>query len=240
MGNASYTNILNFRYLTVHTNELSNTYYGTNKVLNNTIGILYPLSIVYPNDNVKHIEFREKGNMIKNFNPVPLSTINCLNISIKDPQGNTLRFKNDILNIKKIEIIKDNNFIKITTREWFNGEYQDGDIIKIKNFKFSDNSLAGISGKLKNFINRPRGHRIYLNTNFSNNKLGVVENLKNEFSILTEGDYIEDKFTISNYINSNIDKASSGEILNTNLQLSFLMKLKTKIYEFHMLDTQII
>tara|TARA_B100000768_G_C11258239_1_gene367481 strand:+ start:501 stop:1667 length:1167 start_codon:yes stop_codon:yes gene_type:complete len=249
LGKGNYTNILNFRYLTVYSEDISNTYYGTNKNLNYTLGVLYPLSTVFPTNNIKYIEFKEKGGFNKIYNPVPLATINSLNISIKDPNGNTLNFKNDILTIKEIKIIKDKNFIKIETTEYFNQEYCNGDIIIIKNFSFS-NTESNLSQtnylKIKEFINRKQGHRIYLSDNFKDNIILNTGTLKNEFSILTDGDYNDDNFEIEQYINNNLTIKNVegdevfGEILNTSIQLSLLMKIETKVHDFEILNSQII
>ena len=249
LGKGNYTNILNFRYLTVYSEDISNTYYGTNKNLNYTLGVLYPLSPVFSTNDIKYIEFKEKGGLNKIYDPVPLATINSLNISIKDPNGNTLNFKNDILTIKEIKIIKDNQFIKIETTEYFNQEYCNGDIIIIKNFSFS-NTESNLSHtnylKIKDFINRKHGHRIYLSENFKDNIISNTGTLKNEFSILSDGDYNNDNFEIEKYINNNLtiknvkEDEVFGEILNTSIQLSLLMKIETKVHDFDILNTQII
>lgn len=236
LGEGSYSDILNYRYLLICIEEISNTYYGTHKDINKAIAVLYPLSAVYENENLKHIEYVDKGNMIKHFSPTPLNTLSNLQFIIKDPNGNILNFKNDILTIKKIEG-DNNNFIKITTNEYFNGEYQDKDIIKIKNF-------TSLNKEFNNFINRDKGHRIYIEDNFRDTKIYSIAVLKNTFSILCAGEYDGHTFNpksdikeITDIVN---DNKINGEILNTNLQLSIFLKIETKTIQFDSLDTQII
>ena len=139
--------------------EISNTYYGTNPDINSAIAIVYPLSTVYPNNILKQVEFIDKGYVSKKFTPNPLNSIDNLRFTIKDPDGNVLNFIDDILHITNLEFPVEgdfkNKFIKITTKEFFNNEYKNGDIIKIKNLVHS-NLL------FQNFRNRNTGHNIYI------------------------------------------------------------------------------
>ena len=251
LGEASYCDILDYRYLLVCIEEISNTYYGTNPNINSAIAIVYPLSTVYPNNILKQVEFIDKGYVSKKFTPNPLNSIDNLRFTIKDPDGNVLNFKDDILHITNLEFPVEgdfkNKFIKITTKEFFNNEYKNGDIIKIKNLVHS-NLL------FQNFINRNTGHKIYISNENKFTELGevlpdtihlTIDNLHNNFHILVPGDYINNTFTPKEYlvaenIGTSISGENIGEILNTNLQLSILLKVETKTIEFDSLQTQII
>lgn len=235
LGEADYCDILDYRYLLVCIEEISNTLYGTHNDINKSMAVLYPLSVVYHNAELKQVEFVEKSQMVKTFSPAPLNSINSLRISIKDPNGNTLKFKNDILNISSMDI--SGNFITITTTEYFNQEYRNGDIVKIKNFTTSDN----VDDRFVEFVNREKGHKIYINTEFINTNFNNVGDLLNTFRILVPGNYENETYTPLSYLpgmDSNL--TGSGEILNTNMQLSMLLKMESKIVKFDSLNTQII
>ena len=247
LGNADYINLLDYRYILVCIEEISNSYYGTNSNINKAIAIMYPLSVVYKSGTEpKNIEFIDKGRMLKEFKPAPLNTFNSLKFTLKDSNGNVLKFKNDILNIKKIHHFKSEtpvskqNFLKIETIEYFNGEYADGDIVKFKNI------TSGIS-KFDAFLNRDIGHKIYIETTqqFEDTNYYDVGALSNIFYIMKEGEYNSSGvFTRESYNDNIIDVYDSdnsvGKILNTNLQLSLLLKIDTKIIEFNNLNSQII
>ena len=129
------------------------------------------------------------------------------------------------------------NFITVTTTEYFNQEYRNGDIVKIKNFTTSNN----VDDRFIEFVNREKGHKIYLNTEFNNTDFNTVSDLLNTFRILVPGNYENQTYTPSSYL-SGMDSnlTGSGEILNTNMQLSMLLKIESKIMKFDSLNTQII
>jgi hypothetical protein len=242
LGGANYMDILDFRYISVSIEEISNCYYGTNSNINKSIALMFAIAPAYKSDTVpKHIEFKDKGHLIKEFKPCPLNCFDNLKFTINDPIGNPLRFKNDILTIKQIQTTASDEFITITTNESFNGEYENGDLIKIRNF----NSSSQIGKQFLDFINREQGHIIYMNTSFTNSTHSNTNNLVNTFKIIASGDYTgsgntvfeRDSFIPSDTTyNTNI----TGTILNTNLQFSLFLKVDTKIMEFKNLNTQII
>tara|TARA_B100000795_G_C22799769_1_gene441230 strand:+ start:73 stop:1251 length:1179 start_codon:yes stop_codon:yes gene_type:complete len=233
LGEANYCSILDYRYLLVCIEEISNNYYGTHKDINKAIAVIYPLSAVYDSAALKQVEFIDKGGMIKQFTPTPLNSLNNLRFTIKDPNGNILNFKNDILTIKYLKNERDEEFIEITTNEYFNGEYMDGDIIKIKNYN-------SIYLDLNIFINREQGHKIYINTKFLDTTYTKVNILHNKFKILCPGEYTNGNWVKNNNFSFDSVDNTIGEILNTNLQLSILLKIETKTIEFDSLNTQII
>ena len=48
---------------------------------------MFPLSVVYKSTTEpNHIEFRDKGHLIKEFKPTPLNCFDNLKISINDPR----------------------------------------------------------------------------------------------------------------------------------------------------------
>ena len=149
LGGANYMDLLDFRYLSVSVEEISNCYYGTNSNINKSIAIMFPLSSVYKSTTVpNHIEFKDKGHLVREFKPTPLNCFDNLKFTINDPNGNPMKFKNDILTIKQIET-GTAEFITITTNDTFNGEYRNGDLIKIKGFSTSDS----IDKSFLDFIN---------------------------------------------------------------------------------------
>ena len=247
LGNADYINPLDYRYILVCIEEISNSYYGTNSNINKAVAVMYPLSVVYKSGTEpKNIEFIDKGRMLKEFKPAPLNTFNSLKFTFKDSNGNTLRFKNDVLNIKKIYHHKSESpttkqdFLKIETIEYFNDEYSDDDVVKFKNIS------TGILSFDK-FLNRDTGHKIYIEATekFDDTDYHTVGSLSNVFYIMKEGSYNSSGvFTRESYNDNIVDvydgDNSVGKILNTNLQLSLFLKIDTKVIEFDNLNSQII
>jgi hypothetical protein len=245
LGGANYMDLLDFRYLSVSVEEISNCYYGTNSNINKSLAIMFPLSSVYKsNTTPNHIEFKDKGHMIREFKPTPLNCFDNLKFTINDPNGNPLKFKNDILTINKIEIGSD-EFITITTNEYFNGEYRNGDLIKIKGFTISNYP------EFKDFINREEGHIIYMNTTFTDTTDSNTANLVNTFKIIAPGDYITSgtpgtsTFVRASYVPTStttitITITITTTILNTSLQFSLFLKVETRVMEFNSLNSQII
>lgn len=241
LGGANYMDILDFNYLSISIEEVSNCYYGTNSNINKSIALMFPLSVIYKAENTpKHVEFIDKGQLIKEFKPTPLNCFDNLKFTINDSNGNELRFKNDILTINQIQKVDANNFLTITVNERFNGEYQNGDLIKIRNFSGN----TSLDSKLVDFLNREKGHIIYIDNSdkFENISDGNIFQLKNTFKILVDGDYDESGvFTKSNFIPNTLDLDNlTGTILNTNLQFTMFLKVETKVMEFDTLNSQII
>ena len=241
LGGANYKHLLDFRYLSISIEEISNSYYGTNSNLNKSMALMFPLSVIYKQTDVlpKQLEFIEKNNFIKEFKPTPINSFDNLKFTINDSNGNPLRFKNDILTIYSISF-DDTNFITITVNERFNGEYQNGDLIKVRGF--NDDS---VDIKFLDFINREEGHTIYINNTdkFENTTLeSNIFQLKNSFKILVPGDYDNNgDFQKESYIPNEVTNIiSGGKILNTNLQLTLFLNVETKVMEFSNLNSQII
>ena len=239
LGGANYRDILDFNYLSISVEEISNCYYGTNSSLNKSIALMFPLSVVYKNEGApNHVEFKDKGNLIKEFKPAPINCFDNLNFRINDSSGNPLRFKNDILSINSIDTDA-TNFVTITVNERFNGEYRNGDLIKIKNFSTGDI----IDKKFQDFINREEGHLIYMDNTFTNTTFDSTDVLPNQFKILAPGDYSNSGIYEKNSyvpVSTNFSNNITGKILNTNLQFTMFLKIETKVMEFNNLNSKII
>jgi hypothetical protein len=239
LGGANYKHILDFRYLSISIEEISNSYYGTNSNLNKSMALMFPLSIVYKQIDVlpNQIEFKEKGNFVKEFKPAPINSFDNLKFTINDSNGNPLRFKNDILTIDSIDA-DETNFITITVKEGINEEYRNGDLIKIKNFSYSGTS---VDNKFLDFINREEGHVIYMDTSFSNTTISAIQKLVNSFKILVPGNYNSNgEFQKETFASLDSISNITGKILNTNLQFTMFLKVETKVMEFSNLNSQII
>ena len=238
LGGANYRDILDFNYLSISVEEISNCYYGTNPALNKSIALMFPLSVVYKNSGApNHVEFKDKGGLIREFKPAPINCFDNLNFIINDSMGNPLKFKNDILNINSIQT-DSTNFLNIKVNERFNGEYRNGDLIKIKSF-----SGLAIDKKLIDFINRKEGHLIYLDNSFEDTTYNSTYTLKNEFKILAPGDYNTDGlYTKESYIpeGTYYNTDITGKILNSNLQFTMFLKIESKVMEFSNLNSKII
>jgi len=240
-----YIHILDLPYISIEIEEFSNIVLGTNDNLNKSFANMITTSTNYQTStSQKFLELKNLTDNPKLFKPAPLNSLNSLTLKIKDNLGNILDYRNQYLILKKIEFTDDKLFMEIITKnEFSNLDYSEGDIVIFKNLDI-DNF------KLKNFLERPQGHKIYFTSDFteaknlkvpndlvdifyiSNYGLGLDTVLNNSYKIIyNESDDLSD---------ITVGPNKSNIIVNKNQQLTFSFKVENIVKTFDNLNIDII
>jgi hypothetical protein len=242
----NYVNLLDFPLLSIHIDEFSNVVYGSNSNLNNSFANMTALSSIYIGTPTiqKFIELKNITRLPKVFKPVPLNTLNTLTIKIKDNMGNQLKFRDEQLEIEKIEYqnsssdpIVSKNFLKITTKTYFSRlDYLEDDIIIFKNIKLDTTNLT-----LENYLERESGHKIYFSNIFTEKKnIESLNDLVNVFYITNKSTHTTGTFDVDSDYTSMVFTGIRGNILNKNLQVIMYFTIENVEKSFVNLNSQII
>ena len=242
----NYVNLLDFPLLSIHIDEFSNIVYGTNSNLNNSFANMTALSSIYLGAPTlqKFIELKNITRIPKVFKPSPLNTLNTLTIKIKDNMGNQLKFRNEQLEIEKIEYHNSSsdptvskNYLKIKTKTYFSRlDYLEDDIIIFKNINLDTENLT-----LKNYLERENGHKLYFSNIFTEKKnIESHNDLVNVFYITNKSTHTTGTFTVDSDYTSMVFTGISGNILNKNLQIIMYFTIENVEKSFANLNSQII
>ncbi len=227
-------------YLTIIAKGINFSSYGTNKTLNETIGIYTPL-IPLPKtlSDISYLEFKNTSIQRKEYSPAPEGYISQLDLSINTPAGNLASNLNDVLNIYSIFLTTSNivplsitDTLVIQTSTYFNNnEFKQNDLIKIQGYEYHNMSYDE-SAIFNNWINSSNGHYIIDIT-----KDNIATTLYNQIIIpipaslsRTTGDIdVEpwfNDFVIKSLSNVAIQD-NGGKLINTNTQSHMIINLKT-------------
>jgi len=228
-------------YITLDIKGINFSSYGTNKTLNNTIGIYTPL-IPLPTSlsEISYLEFKNTSTQRKDYTPTPEGYISALDLSITTPNGSSVSNLSDVLDIYSIFLNSNNSNINTTindsliiqTSTYFNAiEFHRNDLLKIKNYEYHNMSYDE-SYTFNNWINRDSGHYI-LDIDKSNS----ATTLYNQLIIPIPASLSRSTGTISveSWFNSfdmkilsNVAIAdTSGKLINTNTQSHLIVNIKT-------------
>jgi len=230
-------------YLTLNIKGIDFSSYGTNKTLNNTIGIytpLIPLPITL--SEVSYLEFKNTSTQKKDYNPTPEGYISALDLSITTPFGTLVSNLTDVLGIYSIFLnsntsniyntITVNSSLIIQTTTYFNKiEFRNNDLINIKNYKYHNDTMDEC-GIFNNWINRDSGHYI-LNIGKSNPTTilynQIIIPIPAELSSSTGNIVVESWFSSFDMkILSNVAiPDNGGKVINVNTQSHLVVSIKT-------------
>ena len=157
-------------YLTLTVKGINYSSYGTNKTLNNTIGIYTPLMpLPISLSDVSYLEFKNTSVQKKEYNPTPEGYISALDLSITTPSGLLVSNTNDVLDIYSIFLnpnviysggVAISDSLIIQTNTYFNSvEFRVNDLITIKNYRYHNDSFDECN-IFNTWINRDAGHYI--------------------------------------------------------------------------------
>lgn len=243
IGNGNFIKLQDLHNIVITFDEFYSKNYGTNNIINNSICSSSIFTPVYQESSITNlpnfVEFKNSLGSVKEFRPAPLNSLNGLSIKFYDNNGNLLKYKNDILTIKSLDFTESDNFIKITTNEYFTRKnYRENDIILLKGLTIQ----GGNTGKeeLINFLIRKQGHKIYFNSLYEEKKgLETLQDLVNIFYIVRKGTFLNEKYT-PEYTNLNILQFTSGSILNKNMQIIINLRVKSKEKSISIFNPEII
>ena len=243
MGNGNFLKLQNLHNIVVTFDEFNSKNYGTNNITNSSICSSSIFTPIYQESSVTNlpnfIEFKNSSGSIKEFRPAPLNSLNGLTIKFYDNSGNQLKYKNDILTINSLDFTENDNFIKITTNEYFTRKnYKENDIILLKGLNIQGGNTG--NEELINFLLRKQGHKIYFNSLYEEKKgLDVLQDLVNNFYIVRKGEFINEK-----YIPDNTDlttlQFTTGSILNKNMQIIINLIVRNKEKSISIFNPEII
>ena len=230
-------------YLTLTVKGINYSSYGTNKTLNNTIGIYTPLiPIPISLSEISYLEFKNTSIQKKEYNPTPEGYISALDLSITSPSGLLVSNNNDVLDIYSIFLnsttsniythINISDSLIIQTNTYFNPiEFRKNDLITIKNYNYH-NSSFGECSLFNTWINRDAGHYI-LNIGKSNPGTTLYNQLiipiPAALSRLTGNIVVESWFSSFDMkILSNVAiQDYGGKLINVNTQSHLVVNIKT-------------
>lgn len=227
-------------YLAISIQGINFSSYGTNKTLNETLGIFTPL-IPLPTtlSNISYLEFKNTSIQRKEYSPVPEGYISMLDISITNPNGEVASNLNDVLGIYSIYLntsntvpISTNDTLVIQTNTYFNtAEFQINDLIQIQGYQYHNMSYDE-SADFNNWVNSSRGHYI-LDIGKSNTGTELYNQLIIPMPATlsrTSGNLVvEDWF--SSFVMKSLSNVAiqdnGGQLINTNTQSHMIVNIKT-------------
>ncbi len=227
-------------YLALSIQGINFSSYGTNKTLNETLGIYTPL-IPLPTtlSDITYLEFKNTSIQRKEYTPAPEGYISLLDINITTPGGYLASNLNDILDIYSIYLNTSNaiplstsDTLVIQTSTFFDAvEFHTNDLIQLRDYEYHNMSYDE-SARFNNWINSSKGHYI-----LSIGKSNPSTNLYNQLIIpmpatlsrvtgtLTVEDWFND-FVIKSLSNIAIQDGG-GRLINSNTQSHLVVNIKT-------------
>ena len=232
-----------YPYLTLNISGINYSSYGTNKTLNNTIGIYTPL-IPLPSglSDITYLEFKNTSIQKKDYEPAPEAYISALDLHINSPSGDVVSNLNDVLEIYSIflntssytipMVFTSGDSLTIQTDTYFNNvEFRPNDLIKIANYQYHNNSYDECA-IFNNWINRDSGHNI-ISIGKSNNATSLYNKinipLPASLSTITGNIAVETWFSdlVMKSLSNVAIEDVSGKLINANLQSHLVVNMKT-------------
>jgi len=158
-------------YILIDINHGDYTNEGTNSTVNNAIAVMNPATPVSRTFcELNYLEYKNINGAVKNYYNNPVSNLSILNVKMETQLEQYPFDINDVLAIDSIyssgtELTEK---INIRTTTYFSNQYQTGDIIKVKNYVYRDDSYDEATD-FNSYINRDKGHKIIdiKNSNFA-------------------------------------------------------------------------
>ena len=229
-----------YAYITVNITGINFSSYGTNKTLNNTIGIFTPfIPIPKSLSDISYLEFKNTSTQKKEYTQNPEGYISVIDLAITTPNGTPASNLNDVLSIYSIFLNTSNanpldttDTLLIQTSTYFNNvEFKQNDLIKMKNYVYHNMSYDE-SGQFNAWINSDSGHYI-----IDVDKTNAGTSLYNQIIIpipatlsrSTGNIAVESWF--SSFVNKSLSNIAiqdtSGKLINANTQSHLVVKIKT-------------
>ena len=229
-----------YPYLAINVNGINFSSYGTNKTLNNTLGVFTPqMPLPKTLSDVSYLEFKNTSSQKKEYTQTPEGYISRIDLSITSPSGNSASNLNDVLNIYSIFLstsntvpISVNESLVIRTNTYFNNnEFMRNDHLIIKNYEYHNMSYDE-SSQFNTWINRDAGHYI-----IDISKSNTLTTLYNQITIPIPASLsrITGNIAVETWFQSFIDKslsnisieATSGKLINDSTQSHLVVNIKT-------------
>ena len=227
-------------YLTVIIQGINFSSYGTNKTLNETLGIYTPL-IPLPTtlSDISYLEFKNTSIQRKEYSPAPEGTISMLDISITNPGGTLASNLNDVLGIYSIYLNTSNTIpisisdtLIIQTSTYFNSkEFHTNDLIQVQGYQYHNMSYDE-SSQFNNWINSSSGHYI-LDIGKSNPSSSLYNQLiiPMPATLSRNTGYLQVDDWFSSFVMKSLSNIAiqdiGGQLINANTQSHMIVNIKT-------------
>ena len=229
-----------YPYIAITVSGINFSSYGTNRTLNNTIGIftsIFPLPKQL--SDVSYLEFKNTSTQKKEYTQSPEGYISRIDLSITSPNGTIASNLNDVLDIYSIFLNTSNTVplsitdsLVIQTNTYFNDvEFTGNDLIRMKNYVYHNMSYDE-SGIFNSWINRDSGHYILdigksnMGTDLYNQ---IIIPIPASLSRSTGNIAVESWF--SNFVDKSLSNIAiqdtSGKLINVNTQSHLIVNIKT-------------
>ena len=229
-----------YPYITMNITGINFSSYGTNKTLNNTIGIFTPLfPLPKTLSDVSYLEFKNTSIQKKEYYQNPEGYISLVDLNITTPNGTQASNINDILSIYSIFLNTSNTVpldtsdtLVIQTSTYFNNvEFKQNDLIKMKNYVYHNMSYDE-SGQFNSWINRDSGHYILdiVKSNLATSLYNqIIIPIPATLSRTTGNIAVESWF--SSFVNKSLSNIAiadtSGKLINASTQSHLVVNIKT-------------
>lgn len=227
-------------YLAVVIQGINFSSYGTNKTLNETIGIYTPL-IPLPTSlsDISYLEFKNTSFQRKEYSPAPEGYISLLDISINNPGGVLASNLNDVLDIYSIYLntsntvpISSSDKLVIQTSTYFNSvEFRINDLIQVQGYQYHNMSYDE-SSLFNNWINSSSGHYV-IDIGKSNSSTELYNQLIIPMPATlsrTTGTLAVDAW-FSSFVMKSLSNVAiqdgGGQLINANTQSHMVVNIKT-------------
>jgi len=229
-----------YPYITISVAGINFSSYGTNKILNNTLGIFTPL-LPLPKtlSDISYLEFKNSSVQKKEYTQNPEGNISRIDLSITSPNGNPASNLNDVLDIYSI-FLNTSNTVPISTTDslviqtdtYFNNiEFKPNDLLQIKNYVYHNMSYDE-SGQFNSWINNDSGHYIIDIAKSDINKTlynQIIIPIPAALSRITGNIAVESWF--SSFVNKSLSNIAiedtSGKLINASMQSHLIVNIKT-------------
>jgi len=233
-----------YPYIAINVEGINFSSYGTNKTLNNTIGIFTPL-LPLPKSlsDVSYLEFKNTSTQKKEYLITPEGYISRIDLNITTPSGSPLSNLNDVLDIYSIFLNSSNavslsvsDTLIIQSKTYFNNvEFKANDLLQMKNYVYHNMSYDE-SSQFNSWINRDSGHYI-----IDIDKSNPTTSLYNQIIIPIPANLSRStgNIAVESWFSSFVDKSlsniaiadTSGKLINASTQSHLVVNIKTKFYQ---------
>lgn len=159
----------NTPYLMVNVDNIDYVQYGTNKLIDNSIGLMVPyIPIPLSLANNYFIEYRNMLGNSKDFYNNPIASIPRMSINITNTNGYPVNpILGDVLDVYSIYYKIANpldfstEYLVVQTSTYFSSlQYKPGDTLLFKNYVYRDTGVYSECDTFNTFMNHPNGHVI--------------------------------------------------------------------------------
>lgn len=227
-------------YITVVIDGVNFASYGTNRNLNETIGIFTPLTPLPTTiTNTTYLEFKNANSQRKEYFPIPEGSLSKLQFHLNGPTGNSISNLTDVLSVYSIftnnancATLSINDYLIVQTQQYFtSNDIQPNDLIQFQNYQYHNPSFDE-SGLFNNYINRTTGHYVIgigksnpATLSYNQIQIPIPASISTSTGNLAVDTWYCD-FLIKTFSNVAIAD-TSGKLINTSTQSHLMLNIKT-------------